>query len=436
MVLVNHYRQLRGSLDERTARTAFLGHMLMAAPHPMVMCVGSLIAGLGWFSVSARLKRSVGSLLIAFGSLMAIIISGLWFIHPGEALQRYVVSGSSLLVLLMLMLSFVLYGLLSIALFDLSKRHEESMFKLSAAFLAIAAATTLSLGLLTLLSLAWSHVSSLLELREVLAFFEGSAILFVASNSLGNILAGVGFVRRRAKLISAVLKKEVQVKPVSVKVTWLGHAAFRLSFKGKELLIDPWISNPLSPLKLEDLEKVDYIVVTHDHFDHLGETEQVAKRFNSTVIGVPELVMPLESKGLRVLGMNMGSFVDVDGAFKIALVPALHTCSAGQPVGVVLEVDGLRLYHMGDTGYTSEFQAVKEAFSPDVVFVPIGGHYTIGPREAALAVKVLRPKIAIPMHYATFPVLVKTADDFVDAVKSMAPGVKVLVLKPGEGVEL
>jgi L-ascorbate metabolism protein UlaG (beta-lactamase superfamily) len=223
---------------------------------------------------------------------------------------------------------------------------------------------------------------------------------------------------------------------VGVKVKWLGHAAFQLAFKGKRLLIDPWISNPLSPLKLEDLEGVDYVVVTHDHFDHLGEAEQIAKKFNSTVIGVPELVIPLEGKGLKVLGMNMGSFVDVEGAFRIALVPALHTCGAGQPVGVVLEVDGLKLYHMGDTGYTSEFQAVKEAFNPDVVFVPIGGYYTMGPKEAALAIKVLRPKIAIPMHYATFPVLVKTADGFVDAVKSLAPEVRVLVLRPGEEVGL
>jgi L-ascorbate metabolism protein UlaG (beta-lactamase superfamily) len=134
--------------------------------------------------------------------------------------------------------------------------------------------------------------------------------------------------------------------------------------------------------------------------------------------------------------MNMGAFVNVEGAFRIALVPAFHTCSAGQPVGAVLEVNGLRLYHMGDTGYTSEFQAIKEVFSPDVVFVPIGGHYTMGPREAALAVKVLRPKIAIPMHYATFPVLVKTADEFVGTVRSLAPEVKVLVLKPREEVEI
>jgi len=414
----------------------FLGHMLMAAPHPIVMCIGSLVAGVGWLSLRTQLKRSVGYLLIVFGSLMVIMVLGLWLVPLEEALQRYATSGFLLLALLVLVLGFTLYSLLSVALFNLGKRHEESLFRLSAVFLAIAAAATLSLGLLMLLSLAWNRTSSLPELREVLTFFEGLAILFLASNSLGNILAGASFVRGRAKLISTVIKKEVQVKPVSVKIAWLGHAAFRLALKGRELLIDPWISNPLSPLKLEDLEKVDYIVVTHDHFDHLGEAEQIAKRFNSTIIGVPELVMPLGSKGLRVLSMNMGSFVDVDGAFKIALVPALHTCSAGQPVGVVLEVNGLRLYHMGDTGYTSEFQAVKEAFGPDVVFVPIGGYYTMGPREAALAVRVLRPKIAIPMHYATFPVLVKTADDFVEAVKSLAPEVKVLVLRPGEEIEL
>jgi L-ascorbate metabolism protein UlaG (beta-lactamase superfamily) len=414
----------------------FLGHMFMAAPHPIIMSIGSLIAGVGWLSSRARLKRPVGSLLIVFGLLLAMIVLSLWSTPPDEALKHRAINSFSSLALLTLMLGFALYGLLSIALFDLGKRHKETLFRLSALFFAITAATMFSLGLLMLLSLAWNSISNLMGLREVLALFESSAVLFVASGSLSNILAGAGFVKGRAKLISTISGRDTQVTPVGVKVRWLGHAAFQLTFKGKRLLIDPWISNPLSPLKLEDLERVDYIVVTHDHFDHLGEAEQIAEKFNSTVIGVPELVMPLEGKGLSVLGMNMGSFVDVDGAFKIALVPALHTCSAGQPVGVVLEVEGLKLYHMGDTGYTSEFQAVREAFSPDVVFVPIGGYYTMGPREAALAIKVLRSKIAIPMHYATFPVLIKTADDFVDAIKSLAPEVRVLVLRPGEEVEL
>jgi L-ascorbate metabolism protein UlaG (beta-lactamase superfamily) len=421
--------------DKRAARLAFLGHAFMAAPHPIVMCVGSFVAGAGWLSLGTKLKCLVGLLLMVFGSLLVVSMSGLLSLPSSEALQSHVTSDLMLLAVLMLMLGALLYGLLSIALLDLGKRLKEALFRISVVFLAIAALTMFSLGLLAFLALAWSYVPNPLGLHEVLAFFEYSTFLLVVSNSLGNILASAGFVRR-ARLISVVSEKDVQVTPVSVKVKWLGHAAFQLTFKGKRLLIDPWISNPLSPLKLENLEKVDYVIVTHDHLDHLGEAEQIAKKFNSTVIGVPELVMPLESKGLNVLGMNMGSLVDVEGSFKIALVPALHTCGAGQPVGVVLEVDSLRLYHMGDTGYTSEFQAVKEVFNPDVVFVPIGGHYTMGPKEAALAVKVLRPKIAIPMHYATLPVLVKTADGFVDAVKSLAPEVKVLVLKPGEEIEL
>jgi L-ascorbate metabolism protein UlaG (beta-lactamase superfamily) len=421
--------------NKRAARLAFLGHAFMAAPHPIVMCVGSFVAGAGWLSLGTKLKCLVGLLFMVFGSLLVVSMSGLLSLPSSEALQSHVTSDLMLLAVLMLMLGALLYGLLSIALLDLGKRLKEALFRISVVFLAIAALTMFSLGLLAFLALAWSYVPNPLGLHEVLAFFEYSTFLLVVSNSLGNILASAGFVRR-ARLISVVSEKDVQVTPVSVKVKWLGHAAFQLTFKGKRLLIDPWISNPLSPLKLENLEKVDYVIVTHDHLDHLGEAEQIAKKFNSTVIGVPELVVPLESKGLNVLGMNMGSLVDVEGSFKIALVPALHTCGAGQPVGVVLEVDSLRLYHMGDTGYTSEFQAVKEVFNPDVVFVPIGGHYTMGPKEAALAVKVLRPKIAIPMHYATLPVLVKTADGFVDAVKSLAPEVKVLVLKPGEEIEL
>jgi len=434
-VLSSHYHQLTELFDKRATRLVALGHMLMAAPHPITMCVGSFVASAGWLSSNAKLKRLISPLLIVFGSSIAISTLGLWFTPSSEGLQTYVASGLSLIVVLTIMASAMLYGLLSIALLDLSRRLKEVLFRLSAVFLAIATSAAIFLGLLAFLSIAWSYTRDGSGLREALAFFEGSMLLSITSGSLGNALASAGFARR-AKLMRVVPETVVWVMPVGVKVKWLGHAAFQLTFKGKRLLIDPWISNPLSPLRLEDLESVDYVVVTHDHFDHLGEAEQIAKKFNSMIIGVPELVMPLGAKGLRVFGMNMGSFVDVDGVFKIALVPALHTCSAGQPVGAVLEVDGLRLYHMGDTGYTSEFQAVKEAFSPDVVFVPIGGHYTMGPREAALAIKVLRPKVAIPMHYATFPVLVKTADDFVDAVKHATPEVKVLVLKSGEEVEL
>ena len=337
--------------NKRAARLAFLGHAFMAAPHPIVMCVGSFVAGAGWLSLGTKLKCLVGLLLMVFGSLLVVSMSGLLSLPSSEALQSHVTSDLMLLAVLMLMLGALLYGLLSIALLDLGKRLKEALFRISVVFLAIAALTMFSLGLLAFLALAWSYVPNPLGLHEVLAFFEYSTFLLVVSNSLGNILASAGFVRR-ARLISVVSEKDVQVTPVSVKVKWLGHAAFQLTFKGKRLLIDPWISNPLSPLKLENLEKVDYVIVTHDHLDHLGEAEQIAKKFNSTVIGVPELVVPLESKGLNVLGMNMGSLVDVEGSFKIALVPALHTCGAGQPVGVVLEVDSLRLYHMGDTGYT------------------------------------------------------------------------------------
>jgi len=223
---------------------------------------------------------------------------------------------------------------------------------------------------------------------------------------------------------------------MSVKIKWLGHAAFLLSFKGKRLLIDPWIAdNPMCPIKLSDLENVDFIAVTHDHYDHLGNAEEIARRFNSMVIGIPELIQRFEEKGLRGLALNMGSLVDVNGLFKVALVPATHTCSIGQPVGVVLNIDGLKIYHMGDTGYTAEFQSIRDAFGPDIVLIPIGGHYTMGPREAALALRVLKPRIAIPMHYATFPVLVKDAEEFAREARSLAPEVKVMALKPGEEIE-
>ncbi|MEM4653678.1 MAG: metal-dependent hydrolase [Candidatus Nezhaarchaeales archaeon] len=438
-MFVNYGSKIEEFFSGNSKRMVFLGHMLSATPHPIITYIGLLIAGLGWLSSKTKFRYLTGPALIVLGLLLGSGTTCIWFAGLEEVGFNSLSHLSSTLLPLgvtVFVVAIVAYGLLALSLIDLGMRCSVTLLKYAAILFVLLIMMALFATSMLAYSVTQSSLPNLLSLQTLLTVFEGLVLSIVLMNFLGNILVSISFIKERVKLISPHLKKSQLGGDMKVRIKWLGHAAFMLTFKGKRVLIDPWISNPLSPVSVEELERVDYIIVTHDHFDHLGDAERIAKKFNSTVIGVPELVTSLERRGVQGLGLNMGAFVDVNGVFKVALVPALHTCSAGGPVGVILDVDGLRIYHMGDTGYTAEFQAIKEVFNPEVVLVPIGGHYTMGPREAALALKVLAPKVAIPMHYATFPVLVKTADDFVEKAKTLAPNVKVLVLKPGEEVEV
>jgi len=133
--------------------------------------------------------------------------------------------------------------------------------------------------------------------------------------------------------------------------------------------------------------------------------------------------------------LNIGGSAEVEGV-KLTVVHATHTASRGAPTGVIMEGEGKRVYHMGDTGLFSDLRLFGELYKPDLAMVPIGGFYTMGAKEAAEAVSLLKPKVAIPMHYGTFPVLAQSADEFVKHVKEKAPKVKVVVLKPGESYTL
>jgi len=226
------------------------------------------------------------------------------------------------------------------------------------------------------------------------------------------------------------------------RALWLGHAAFLLELGGSKLLIDPWITgNPSCPLTLDeirDVGKVDVVCVSHDHADHLGDAFEVCRKQGAKLVCVYEVGVKAQEEGVKpedIYGMNVGGTIEVSG-LKITLVPALHSCSVGVPVGFVVRGEGKAVYHAGDTALFGDMALVPRLYGPlDLALLPIGGFYTMGPLEAAEAVELLRPKAVIPMHYATFPVLVQDAGEFVRLVHQKCPDVEVVVLRPGETYE-
>ena len=228
-----------------------------------------------------------------------------------------------------------------------------------------------------------------------------------------------------------------------VSITWLGHAAFRLRTPGgKELLIDPFLSeNPSCPAEHKGVEKADLILVTHGHADHLGDTVPIAKRTGATIVGMPELCYWLGGKGIeKTAPMNKGGSQAVEG-IRVTMVHADHSCGimedghviyAGEPVGFIIELEnGFRIYHAGDTNVFGDMKIIGELYRPDLAMIPIGDLYTMAPREAAYACRLLDCKMIIPMHYATFPVLTGTPQALREETAAIE-GLQILELKPGE----
>ena len=218
---------------------------------------------------------------------------------------------------------------------------------------------------------------------------------------------------------------------------WLGHAAFEVKLLDKIILIDPWITNPLSPIDLSEIKHVDFILVTHDHGDHLGETIEIAKRTGASVVGIYELTTYLSSQGVKnVIPMNIGGTVKLTSEIEVYMTPAVHSSTHGQPVGYVIKSPEAIIYHAGDTGIFTDMEIIGKLFSIDIALLPIGSVFTMGPREAAIAVSMIKPKYVIPMHYNTFPEIRQDPNMFKELAESLCPYVKVLILKPGDRIEL
>jgi L-ascorbate metabolism protein UlaG (beta-lactamase superfamily) len=220
------------------------------------------------------------------------------------------------------------------------------------------------------------------------------------------------------------------------KVTWFGHAAFKIEIANKIVLVDPWLDgNPTSPVKASEITKADIVYVTHDHGDHLGDAINICKRTGATFVANIELGDFAKENGVKTVeGLNIGGNVEVKG-IRLLVTQALHTDSRGAPTGVIIEGEGKRVYHAGDTGLFGDMSLIGELYKPDLALIPIGGYYTMGAKEAAEAVKMLKPKAVIPMHYKTFPVLAQSAGEFAKIVKEKVPKVKVVTLKPGESYQ-
>lgn len=221
------------------------------------------------------------------------------------------------------------------------------------------------------------------------------------------------------------------------KIRWLGHSAFEVALANKILLIDPWLTgNPLAAVTVSDIKKTDVVCVTHDHGDHLGDAVEICKRTGATFVGIHELGVYVREQGVKnIVGINIGGTVNVKG-INITLVQAFHSSSRGAPTGFVIKAEGKTIYHTGDTGIFGDMKLIGEIYRPDVALIPIGDYYTMGPKEAAEAVKLIKPTVVIPMHYQTFPVLSPSAEDFIKFVKEKASKVKVVALKPGQAHQL
>jgi len=229
-----------------------------------------------------------------------------------------------------------------------------------------------------------------------------------------------------------------------VQITWLGHATFKVTTPGgKIVLIDPWtFQNPACPEGLKRVDKVDLMLVTHGHFDHMGDAVDIAKATKPTTVAIVELAGWLGSRGVeQTIGINKGGSVNVEG-IRVSMTHAIHTSGvedgsyAGDACGYVIEFEnGRKLYHAGDTCAFSDMQIIGELYQPDVALLPIGDFYTMGPREAAIAVRLLGVKHVIPMHYATFPVLTGTPAALRQALQALGLNeVEVVEMKPGQTV--
>ena len=227
-----------------------------------------------------------------------------------------------------------------------------------------------------------------------------------------------------------------------IKLTWLGHSTFRIETpEGKTLYVDPWIAgNPMCTEAEKNVKKADVLICTHGHFDHIGDAVEVAKKHNPIVVGIYELCAWLEKKGVKQIApMNKGGTQKVADV-KITMVHAVHSCGiqdgdqivyGGEACGYVLEFsNGVKIYHAGDTNVFSDMAIIRELYAPRIVMLPIGDHFTMSPREAAYACKLLKPDTVIPMHFGTFPVLTGSPNE----LQKLAPKVNVVELKPGQTI--
>jgi L-ascorbate metabolism protein UlaG (beta-lactamase superfamily) len=224
-----------------------------------------------------------------------------------------------------------------------------------------------------------------------------------------------------------------------VQLTWLGHSAFRFDTPGgKRVYIDPFLDNPKCPEGEKQPERIDILALTHGHGDHVGESVDLINRFKPTVVGNVELLGWLDGQGAEVgemPGTNKGGTRDVDGV-RFTMTDAKHSSGGpngeylGEAGGFVVEVEnGTKLYFAGDTAVFGDMQLIGRIYEPDVAILPIGDHFTMGPKEASIALELLGVSRCVPCHYGTYPLLHGSPDEL-----EQLTDVELLVMEPGETI--
>lgn len=246
------------------------------------------------------------------------------------------------------------------------------------------------------------------------------------------------------------------------ELTWYGHAAFKLKTpSGKIILIDPWITNPANKNGKDDLaklDKVDLILVTHGHNDHVGNSAEIGKKTGARLVSTFDLGRalvqyggyPKEQMGFDTQGNFGGELELLNGEVKIALIPAVHSSTViapdgsadkdihvgGHPGGFLVSIKGgPAIYHTGDTDVFADMALISRFRKVDLMLACIGGHFTMGPDRAAHAVNLVKPGSVIPMHFGTFPVLDGTTDDFAAALRKQGVRSKLQILSPGQTIK-
>jgi L-ascorbate metabolism protein UlaG (beta-lactamase superfamily) len=224
-----------------------------------------------------------------------------------------------------------------------------------------------------------------------------------------------------------------------LKLTYYGHSAFRCDDGTTSLVIDPFLNeNPVSPVKAKDV-KADYVVLTHGHGDHFGDSIEIARRNNATVIAVNELANYCANHEVKAHNMHIGGGYNFPfGRLKFTI--AHHGSAAndftylGNPAGVVITIGGKTIYHTGDTGLFLDMKLIGELHPIDVMLCPIGDNFTMGIDDAVKAVEFVNPKLAIPMHYSTWPIIQADPNEFVSKIEKN--GFKGRVMQFGETIEM
>jgi L-ascorbate metabolism protein UlaG (beta-lactamase superfamily) len=231
-----------------------------------------------------------------------------------------------------------------------------------------------------------------------------------------------------------------------MKITWLGHSAFLIEGRDR-ILVDPFLTgNPKASTTADKLD-CDIICVTHGHGDHLGDAVGIARRTGAVIASIVEMSDWFEKLGVQSVGFNMGGTAKVRHT-SITMVPAFHSSSISAPglefsaamaVGMVIN-SGKVIYHAGDTCVFSDMKLIGEMYHPIIALLPIGGFFTMDPSQAAMAVSLIRPNIAVPMHYGTWPQIDADPKEFEKLVKMRVEKegrqTKVRILKPGHSLEV